>query len=51
MTEEELAAIEDDEKPFEEEDEDRGSISLGWLFHALMSAKARIGWRPSWQSR
>jgi S-DNA-T family DNA segregation ATPase FtsK/SpoIIIE len=42
--EEELAAIDDDDTPLEEEDEDRGSVSLGWLFHALMSAKARIGW-------
>jgi S-DNA-T family DNA segregation ATPase FtsK/SpoIIIE len=41
--EEELTAIEDDDAPFVEE-EDRGSISLGWLFHAAMSAKARLGW-------
>jgi S-DNA-T family DNA segregation ATPase FtsK/SpoIIIE len=34
--------LEDDDAPFEEED-DRGSVSLGWLFHAVMSAKARIG--------
>ena len=26
----------------EEEDNDRGSVSLGWLVHAAMSAKARI---------
>ncbi len=44
-TQEEMAGIEDDDAPFEEEDEDdRGSVSLGWVFHALMSAKARIGW-------
>jgi S-DNA-T family DNA segregation ATPase FtsK/SpoIIIE len=37
--------IEDDEAPFEEEEEDDGgSVSLGWAFHALMSAKARLGW-------
>jgi DNA segregation ATPase FtsK/SpoIIIE, S-DNA-T family len=38
-----LPAIEDDDAPFEEE-EDGGSISLGWAFHAAMSAKARL-WR------
>src|SRR5436853_494769 len=43
--EEELTPIEDDDAPFvEEEEEDRGSVSLGWLVHAVMSAKARI-WR------
>ncbi|HEY7843336.1 MAG TPA: DNA translocase FtsK [Bradyrhizobium sp.] len=43
--EEETAAIADDDAPFEEEDEDdRGTISLGWIFHALMSAKARLVW-------
>jgi S-DNA-T family DNA segregation ATPase FtsK/SpoIIIE len=41
--EEELTPIEDDDTPFVEED-DRGSISLGWAFHAAMSAKARL-WR------
>src|SRR3954470_14875197 len=40
---EELTPIEDDDTPFEEQ-EDRGSVSLGWVYHALMSAKARIGW-------
>jgi len=39
----EIAPIEEDDAPFEE-DNDRGSISLGWAVHALMSAKARI-WR------
>ena len=39
--EEELTPIEDDDAPFVEEDE-RGSVSLGWLFHAAMSAKARL---------
>ena len=38
-----MPAIEDDDAPFEEE-EDGGSISLGWAFHAAMSAKARL-WR------
>ncbi|HWI11127.1 MAG TPA: DNA translocase FtsK 4TM domain-containing protein, partial [Burkholderiaceae bacterium] len=41
--EEPLTQIEDDDTPFVEE-KDRGSVSLGWLFHALMSAKARLGW-------
>jgi S-DNA-T family DNA segregation ATPase FtsK/SpoIIIE len=41
--EEELTPIEDDDAPFVEE-EDRGSVSLGWLVHAIMSAKARL-WR------
>src|SRR6266478_1381221 len=41
--EDELTPIEDDDAPFEEEEED-GSVSLGWAFHAAMSAKARL-WR------
>jgi S-DNA-T family DNA segregation ATPase FtsK/SpoIIIE len=41
--EEELTPIEDDDAPFVEED-DGGSVSLGWAFHAAMSAKARL-WR------
>lgn len=41
----ELADIEDDDKPLDQdEDSDRGSVSLGWLFHALMSTKARLTW-------
>src|SRR3984893_14559373 len=40
---EELTPIEDDDALFVEED-DRGSISLGWAVHALMSAKARLSW-------
>src|SRR5213080_2486179 len=40
---EELTPIEDDDATFVEED-DRSSVSLGWVFHALMSAKARMGW-------
>jgi S-DNA-T family DNA segregation ATPase FtsK/SpoIIIE len=42
--EEELTAIEDDDAPFVEEDEGSSSVSLGLLFHALMSTKARLGW-------
>jgi DNA segregation ATPase FtsK/SpoIIIE, S-DNA-T family len=41
--EEELTPIEDDDAPFVEEG-DPGSVSLGWMFHAAMSAKARLGW-------
>src|SRR4051812_3890680 len=40
---EELTPIEDDDAPFVEE-EDRSSVSLGWVYHALMSAKVRLGW-------
>ncbi|CAN7651630.1 DNA translocase FtsK [Bradyrhizobium sp. LjRoot220] len=40
---EELTPIEDDDVPFVEED-DRSSVSLGWVYHAVMSAKARLGW-------
>src|ERR1700686_198058 len=39
----ELTPIEDDDALFVEED-DRGSVSLGWAVHALMSAKARLSW-------
>jgi len=38
-----LTPIEDDDEPFVEED-DRSSVSLGFLFHAFMSTKARLGW-------
>ncbi len=41
--EDDLTTIEDDDAPFAEEDDD-GSVSLGWAFHAAMSAKARL-WR------
>jgi DNA segregation ATPase FtsK/SpoIIIE, S-DNA-T family len=45
LEEEGLTEIEDNDAPFEqEEEEDSGSISLGWVFHALMSAKARLIW-------
>src|SRR3954469_19177776 len=40
---EEPTPIEEDDAPFAEQ-EDRGSVSLGWLVHAGMSAKARL-WR------
>src|SRR6187431_1395493 len=43
---EELTPIEDDDTPFVEE-EDRSSVSLGWVYHALMSLKARLGWLMS----
>jgi S-DNA-T family DNA segregation ATPase FtsK/SpoIIIE len=41
--EDELTPIADDDAPFVEEDED-GSVSLGWAYHAAMSAKVRL-WR------
>jgi len=41
--EDELTPIADDDAPFVEEDDD-GSVPLGWAFHAVMSAKARV-WR------
>jgi DNA segregation ATPase FtsK/SpoIIIE, S-DNA-T family len=41
--EEEETPIEDNDTPLDEEDDD-GSVSLGWAFHAAMSAKARLGW-------
>ena len=41
--EEELTSIGDDEDQFAEDD-DEGSISLGWAVHALMSTKARLIW-------
>ncbi len=41
--EQESTRIADEDAPLEEED-DNGSVSLGWAFHAAMSAKARL-WR------
>jgi S-DNA-T family DNA segregation ATPase FtsK/SpoIIIE len=41
---EEDVTIADDDAPFEDDEDDRGSVSLGWIFHALMSAKARLIW-------
>jgi DNA segregation ATPase FtsK/SpoIIIE, S-DNA-T family len=43
-SDEELAPIEDDDTPLGEEDDEGGSVSLGWAFHAVMSTKARLGW-------
>ena len=37
------ATIIDDDEDFELDDEDQGSLTLGWIAHAAMSAKARIG--------
>jgi S-DNA-T family DNA segregation ATPase FtsK/SpoIIIE len=48
--EDELTAIEDDDAPFVEEG-DGGSVSLGWAFHAMMSAKARLLWLLSFAYR
>jgi len=42
-TEEEFTPIEDDEE-FTAEEDDGGSISLGWAVHAVMSTKARLMW-------
>src|ERR1700721_1374954 len=39
----EMTPIEDDDAPFVEDD-DGASVSLGWAFHAAMSARARL-WR------
>src|SRR6202140_4080219 len=41
--EDELTSVEDDEAPLTKEDDDVAG-SLGWAFHAAMSAKARL-WR------
>jgi DNA segregation ATPase FtsK/SpoIIIE, S-DNA-T family len=45
-SDEDLSADEDDDKPLADPDEDdeEGSVRLGWIFHAIMSAKARVGW-------
>src|SRR6266567_3031341 len=42
--EEELTQVADDDAPFGEEDDEGGSVRLGWAFHAVMSTKARLGW-------
>src|SRR5579863_10176207 len=39
---EESAPVEEEDEEFDEED--RGSISLGWIVHALMSLRARLAW-------
>jgi DNA segregation ATPase FtsK/SpoIIIE, S-DNA-T family len=41
---EEEIAVADDDAPLVGEEDAGGSISLGWLFHAAMSAKARLSW-------
>jgi len=43
QAEEDLTPIEEDDDELLIE-EDRGSISLGWAVHALMSTKARLSW-------
>jgi DNA segregation ATPase FtsK/SpoIIIE, S-DNA-T family len=43
LQEGDLGALEDDEERSADED-DRSSISLGWVVHALMSTKARLSW-------
>lgn len=43
LKEEELTPIEDDDAPFVEEEDDRSSAVLGWIAHAAMSTKARLG--------
>jgi S-DNA-T family DNA segregation ATPase FtsK/SpoIIIE len=39
---EDLPAFEDDDAALADDAEDRGSVSLGWAFHAAMSTKARL---------
>ncbi|MGJ5133753.1 DNA translocase FtsK [Bradyrhizobium oligotrophicum] len=41
-----LLADEDDDTPLAdpEDDDDRKAIRLGWVFHAIMSAKAQVVW-------
>jgi len=41
---EEVFAPADDEEEISADENDSGSISLGWLVHALMSTKARLSW-------
>src|ERR1700722_1495742 len=43
QTEEDLTPVEEDDDELLVE-EDSGSISLGWVVHAMMSAKARLSW-------
>jgi S-DNA-T family DNA segregation ATPase FtsK/SpoIIIE len=40
---EESTAIEDDDAPFVEEEDDAGSVSLGWMFHAAMQRHGSDG--------
>jgi len=44
LDEDDLPEIKDEDAPFEQEEEDGASVKLGWAFHALMSAKARLTW-------
>ncbi len=44
IDEDNSSEIRDDDAPFDEDEEDSGSIKLGWAFHAIMSAKARLVW-------
>jgi S-DNA-T family DNA segregation ATPase FtsK/SpoIIIE len=46
QTEEDLTPVEGDDDELLVE-EDSGSISLGWVVHAMMSAKARLSWLMS----
>lgn len=45
-TDDSLLADEDDDTPLNEadEDDDKSAVRLGWVFHAIMSAKARVVW-------
>ncbi len=45
-SENELGAEEEDETPLSDPDEedDKGAVRLGFVFHAIMSAKARVVW-------
>jgi len=43
LQEDETTSIGDDDTPFEE-NEDSGSVSLGWAYHAMMSTRARLWW-------
>src|ERR1700722_14473286 len=45
QTEEDLTPVEEDDDELLVE-EDSGSISLGWVVHAMMSAKAPLSWLP-----
>src|SRR5579859_1124045 len=41
---EDMAVVEEDDEEEAVDEEDRGSISLGWAVHAVMSTKARLAW-------
>jgi S-DNA-T family DNA segregation ATPase FtsK/SpoIIIE len=40
----ELDEAEDDTPLSDSDEDDQGSVRLGWVFHAIMSAKARVAW-------